>query len=99
MSKNHEGRNNSPSKHTCHCLSVFARLRWEREANSVYDLSFHLSHHGTETTSSKRKSDVVKETSAKNVKECKFNIQNKSTTAHWCWQGGGVGKGQTHSVG
>jgi hypothetical protein len=32
MSKKREGRDYSPSKSTCRCLSVLARLRWEREA-------------------------------------------------------------------
>jgi hypothetical protein len=32
MNKKGEGRDNSPSKHTFHCLSVLARLRWERVA-------------------------------------------------------------------
>ncbi len=60
--------------------------------NSVYGLSFHLSHHGTESVLLKKLSDVVKETLAKMVKEMKSNLQNKHATAHWCWPGGGAGK-------
>ena len=26
------------------------------------------------------------------MKEIKSNLQNKHTAAHWCWQGGGVGR-------
>jgi hypothetical protein len=40
----------------------------------------------------KRTSDTVKETLVKKVKEFKSNLQNKHAAAHWCWQGGGVGR-------
>ncbi len=43
--------------------------------NSVYGLSFHLSHHGTESMLLKKISDVVKETLAKKVKEFISNLQ------------------------
>jgi hypothetical protein len=50
--------------------------------NSVCGLSFHISHHGTESMLLKRISDVVKETLAKIAKEIKSNLQNKHATAH-----------------
>ncbi len=60
--------------------------------NSVCGLSFHLSHHGTESMLLKKISYAVKETLAKTVKEFISNLQNKHATAHWCWQGAGEGK-------
>ena len=65
--------------------------------NSVYGLSFHLSHHGTESVLLKKLSDVVKETLAKELKEFKSNLQNKPATAHWCRKGVGAG-GRLNSV-
>ena len=69
---------------------------WGGRPNSVCGLSFHLSHHCTESMILKGISDVVEETWAK--KEIKSNLQNKSATAHWCWQGGGMWGGMPNSV-
>jgi hypothetical protein len=77
MSKKGEGRDNSPSKHTCLHLSVLARLRWERKAklNLWAEFSPFPSWHRKYVIV--RISDVVKETLAKNVKDFKSNLQNK----------------------
>jgi hypothetical protein len=53
-----------------------------RRPNSVCELSFHLSHHTTESMLLKKLSDVVKETLAKNMKEIKCNFQKKYAAAH-----------------
>jgi hypothetical protein len=55
---------------------------WGGRPNSVCGLSFHLSHHGTESMLLKKLSHVVKETLAKMVKEMKSNLQNEHATAH-----------------
>ena len=100
MSKKGEGRDNSPSKHTCCCLSVLARLQWERVAKLSLWAQFSpfLLLHRKYLI--EKISDVVEETRAKNMKEIKSKLQNKSATAHWCWQGGGMWGGyQTQPVG
>ena len=65
---------------------------WGGRPNSMCGLSCHLSHHGTESMLLKKLPDVVKETWAKKAKEITSNLQNKLPTAHWCWQGSGVGQ-------
>jgi len=48
---------------------------WDGRPNSVCGLSFHRSHHGTESMLLKNLSDVVKETLAKNVKELNLTFK------------------------
>ena len=82
MSKKGEERDNSPSKHTFPASQCWQGCDGSGWSNSVCGLSFHLSHHGTESMLLKKISDVIKETFAKNVKEIKSNLQNQHATAH-----------------
>ena len=50
-------------------IDVGKAVVWGGRPNSFCGLSFHLSHHGTESMLLKKLSDVVKETLAKMVKE------------------------------
>ena len=63
-------------------IDVGKAVVWGETPHSVHGLSFHLSHHGTESTELKRISDAVKETLAKMVKEIKSNLQNIPIAAH-----------------
>ncbi len=82
MSKKGEERDSSPSKHTCHCPLMLARLRWERVAKLSLWAEFAPFPSWQRKYIIEKLSDVVKETLAKMVKEMKSNLQNKHATAH-----------------
>jgi hypothetical protein len=77
MSKKGEGRDNSPSKHTCSYLSVLARLRWEWVVKLSLWAEFSPFPSWHRKCVIEKILDLVKEKLAKNMTEIKSYIQNK----------------------